>query len=59
MSSAEDSRRRIFKHLGLNASLVSKICRRLLDVCSKDLQPLVDLGLWLNVTRTNLTRSQR
>ena len=34
----EDSRRRISRHLGLNASLASNICRKLQDVCSRDLE---------------------
>ena len=35
---AEDSQRRISRHLGLNAGLVSNICRKLQDVCSRDLE---------------------
>ena len=35
---ADDSQRRIARHLGLNPGLVSRICRRLQDVCSRDLQ---------------------
>ena len=33
----DHSQRRIARHLGLNPGLVSKICRRLQDVCSMDL----------------------
>ena len=43
---AEDSQRRISRHLGLNPSLVSRISRKLQDVCSRDLQdrPIVPFG---------------
>ncbi|XP_068733300.1 uncharacterized protein [Montipora capricornis] len=34
----EDSQRRISRHLGLNAGLASNICRKLQDVCSRDLE---------------------
>lgn len=43
---ADDSQRRIARHLGLNPGLVSRICRRLQDVCSRDLQdrPILPFG---------------
>ena len=43
---AEDPQRRISRHLGLNPSLVSRISRKLQDVCSRDLQdrPIVPFG---------------
>ena len=43
---AEDSQRRIAIYLGLNPNLVSSICRRLQDVCSRDLQnrPITPFG---------------
>lgn len=43
---AEDSQRRISGHLGLNPNSVSKICRRLQDVCSRDIQdrPITPFG---------------
>ena len=42
----DDSQRRIARHLGLNPNLVSRICRRLQDVCSRDLQdrPILPFG---------------
>lgn len=43
---AEDSQRRIALYLGLNPNLVSSICRRLQEVCSRDLQngPITPFG---------------
>ena len=43
---AGDSQRRIAIYLGLNPNLVSSICRRLQDVCSRDLQnrPITPFG---------------
>jgi len=42
----DDSQRRILRTLNLRASLVSRICRRLQDVCSMDLQtrPIIPFG---------------
>ena len=42
----DDSQRRILQTLNLRASLVSRICRRLQDVCSMDLQirPIIPFG---------------
>ena len=42
----DDPQHRIARALGINASLTSKICRRLQDVCSVDLQnrPFVPFG---------------
>ena len=34
----EDSQQRILRHLGLNAGLTSNICRKLQDICSRDLE---------------------
>ena len=34
----EDSQPRISRHLGLNAGLTSNICRKLQDICSRDLE---------------------
>ena len=44
--SAEDSQRKISKHLILNPNLVSRILRRLQDVCSRDLQKKANHALW-------------
>lgn len=43
---AEDSQRRISRHVGINPNLVSRICRRLQDVCSRDLEdrPIIPFG---------------
>lgn len=43
---AGDSQRRIAQYVGLNASLISRICRRLQDVCSRDIQdrPFIPFG---------------
>ena len=43
---ADDSQRRIARHLALTPGLVSRICRRLQDVCSMDLQdrPILPFG---------------
>ena len=34
----KDSQRKISRHLGLNAGLASNICRKLHDICSRDLE---------------------
>lgn len=43
---AGDSQRRIAQYVGLNPSLISRICRRLQDVCSRDIQdrPFIPFG---------------
>lgn len=43
---ADDSQKRIARHLGLNPGLVSRICRILQDVCSRDLEdrPILPFG---------------
>ena len=34
----EDSQRRVSRNLGLNTGLTSNICRKLQDICSRDLE---------------------
>lgn len=43
---ADDSQRRTATHLGLNTNLVSRIFRKLQDVCSTDLddRPIIPFG---------------
>lgn len=42
----DDPQHRMVRALGINASLTSKICRRLQDICSVDLQnrPFIPFG---------------